>query len=371
MADAQTLQRPPINRRFASLVETLAAQGLCNLADAAFFAGLCVNRPMARASSRKPPDTPPPDPMPARVDPCLAKLFDKPPTGPEWAFEVKWDGYRLAVHIEPNRTRVITRGGYDWTSRFPTIAAEARELGLRTAILDGEAVVLDDKGRSDFGMLQRALGRRPAAHEPGEIIFYAFDLLYLDGRDLRRLPQHERRRLLQPIVAGRCGAIRLSEEVDADGEEFFRVACAHGLEGIIAKHRGRPYRSGRNDYWRKITCNRRDSFVIVGFEPSEAVPGALGRLLLAARKGDGLVYVGGVGTGFTHEMSTDLRKLLEGVVTKTPAVILKRKNAVFTEPLLIAEIEYRAWTDDQKLRHPSFKGVRERADEATVYSLEK
>ncbi|MEO5326201.1 non-homologous end-joining DNA ligase [Mesorhizobium sp. CC13] len=324
---------------------------------------------MARASPKKPPDTPPPNPMPARVDPCLAMLFDKPPKGADWAFEVKWDGYRLAVHIEPNRVRIITRGGYDWTDRFPSIATEARRLNLKTAILDGEAVVLDDKGRSDFGMLQRALGRRPAAHEAAEIIFYAFDLLYLGGRDLRWLPQHERRRLLEPIVAGRNGAIRLSEEVAVDGEEFFRIACLHGLEGIIAKHRERPYRSGRNDNWRKITCNRRDSFIIVGFEPSEAVPRALGRLLLAARKGDGLVYVGGVGTGFTHEMSTELRKLLEGIVTKSPAVSLRRKNAVFTEPLLIAEIEYRAWTDDQKLRHPSFKGVRERADEATVYSF--
>jgi bifunctional non-homologous end joining protein LigD len=313
---------------------------------------------------------PAPDPMPARVDPCLAMLVDKPPKGPDWAIEIKWDGYRIAVHIETDRLRILTRGGYDWTDRFPAIAAEARRLKLKTAILDGEAVVLDDKGRSDFGLLQRALGRRPAAHEAAEIIFYAFDVLYLDGRDLRRLPQHERRRLLEPIVAGRTGAIRLSEEVEGEGEEFFRVACAHGLEGIIAKHRGRPYRSGRSDWWQKITCNRRDSFVIVGFEPSEAVPGALGRLLLAARKGDGLVYVGGVGTGFTHEMSTELRKLLEGIVMKTPPVSLKRKNAVFTEPRLVAEIEYRAWTDDQKLRHPSFKGIRERADDAGVFTLD-
>jgi bifunctional non-homologous end joining protein LigD len=325
---------------------------------------------MARASSRTPPDAPTPDPMPARVDPCLAMLVDKPPKGSDWTFEVKWDGYRLAVHIDPEQVRIITRGGYDWSSRFPTIAAEARRLGLRTAIIDGEAVVLDDKGRSDFGMLQRALGRRPAGHGPGEIIFYAFDLVYLDGRDLRRLPQHERRRLLKPIVAGRGGAIRLSEEVEAEGKEFYRVACAHGLEGIIAKHCGRPYHSGRSDWWQKITCNRRDSFVIVGFEPSEAVPGALRRLLLAARKGDGLVYVGGVGNGFTREMSTELRRLLEGIATRTPAVSLKRKNAVFTEPRLVAEIEYRAWTDDQKLRHPSFKGIRERADDATVYSLD-
>lgn len=163
---------------------------------------------MARASSKKPQE-PPADPMPARVEPCVATLVDRPPKGTEWAFEVKWDGYRLAVHVEPSRVRVITRGGYDWTSRFPTIAIEAPQLGHATMILDGEAVVLDDKGRSDFGLLQRALGRKPSLHEPGEILFYAFDLLYLDGRDLRRLPLVDRRRLLKPIVAGRDGVIRL------------------------------------------------------------------------------------------------------------------------------------------------------------------
>ncbi|WP_237221938.1 non-homologous end-joining DNA ligase [Sinorhizobium meliloti] len=294
-------------------------------------------------------------------------LVDKPPKGPQWAFEVKWDGYRLAVHVEPGRVRVITRGGYDWTRRFAAIAAEARQLGHESMILDGEAVVLDEKGRSDFGALQRALGWKPSLHDPREILFFAFDLLYLDGHDLRREPLRERRRLLEPIVAG---VIKLSEEVEADGDEFYRIACEHGLEGIIAKHRDKTYHSGRGDWWQKITCKRRDSFIIVGFEPSDVVPGALGRLLLAARKGNGLVYVGGVGTGWSHEMSTELRKLLEGIVTKTPAVNLTRKNAVFTEPRLVAEVEYRAWTGDQKLRHPSFKGVRERADEATVYSVD-
>ncbi len=294
--------------------------------------------------------------MPARVDPCVAMLVDRPPKGLEWAFEVKWDGYRIAVHIEPGSIRIITRGGYDWTNRFPSIAAEAPQLGLRTAILDGEAVVLDDKGRSDFGMLQRALGRRPAAHEPGEIVLFAFDLLYLDGCDLRRLPQRERRQLLETIVAGREGAIRLSEEVEADGDELLRIACAHGLEGIIAKHRARPYRSGRHPWWLKIKCKRRDSFAIVGFEPSTA-PDGIGRLLLAARRGGALVYVGGVGTGWTQELARKLRKLLEEIATDAPAVNLKRKGAVFCEPRVVAEIEYFAWTDDGKLRHPSFKGI--------------
>ncbi|MDE3873021.1 non-homologous end-joining DNA ligase [Sinorhizobium meliloti] len=323
---------------------------------------------MAKASSKEPRELPPSEPMPARVDPCLATLVDKPPKGPDWAYEVKWDEYRIAVHIESGRVRILTRGGYDWTDRFPSIVDDARRLAVKTAILDGEAVVLDDKGRSDFGMLQRALGRLPSAVEAGAIVFYAFDLLYLGGRDLRRLPLRERRRLLEPLVAGREGAVRLSEEVQADGDEFFRVACAHGLEGIIAKHVEKPYRSGRGEWWQKITCKRRDSFVVVGFEPS-TVPGHLGRLLLAARKDGALVYVGGCGTGWSHDLSRQLRKALASIVTKKPAVSLRRKNAVFIEPVLVAEIEYRAWTNDGKLRHAAFKGLREREDDATISSL--
>jgi len=296
--------------------------------------------------------------MPRRIEPCVATLVDKPPKGPEWAFEVKWDGYRLAVHVEPGEVRAITRGGHDWTTKFGSIVAEAREIGHASMIIDGEAVVLDEKGRSDFGLLQRAVGKKPSAHDASEIVFYAFDLLYLDGHDLRNLPLTERRRLLEPIVAGCSGAIRFSEEVNADGAEFFRAACELGLEGIIAKRRDKPYRSGRRPEWLKIKCARRDTFVIVGYEPS-TMPGAIGRLLLAAKKGDGLVYVGGCGTGWSSKESVKLRELLDAIPASRPPVTLKRKGAVFARPLLAADIEYRAWTQDGRLRHPSFKGVRE------------
>ncbi|MBD9524310.1 ATP-dependent DNA ligase [Ensifer sp. ENS02] len=306
--------------------------------------------------------------MPRRVEPCVPTLVDKPPTGPEWAFEVKWDGYRLAVHVEPGEVRAVTRGGYDWTKKFGSIVAEAHELGHTSMIIDGEAVVLDDEGRSDFGLLQRAVGKRPSSHDASEIVFFAFDLLYLDGRDLRKLPLSERRRLLEPIVAGRAGAIRFSEEVSADGAEFLCVACEMGLEGIVAKRRDRPYRSGRQPEWQKIKCARRDTFVIVGYEPS-TMPGAIGRLLLAARKGDGLVYVGGCGTGWSNKESTALRELLNAIPAERPAVTLRRKGAVFARPLLVADVEYRAWTQDGKLRHPSFKGVREMEGPTEAYEI--
>lgn len=324
---------------------------------------------MTKTLRKKTVPAAPADPTPRRVEPCVATLVDKPPKGPQWAFEVKWDGYRLAVHVEPGEVRAITRGGYDWTRKFAFIVAEARQLGHASMILDGEAVVLDDQGRSDFGLLQRAVGKKPSLHEPSEIIFFAFDLLYLDGHDLRSLPLGERRSRLEPIIAGRTGPIRFSEEVHADGAEFFRAACELGLEGIIAKRRDKPYHSGRRPEWLKIKCTRRDWFVIVGYERS-TVPGAIGRLLLAAKKGDGLVYVGGCGTGWSNKESGQLRELLDAIPAKRPPVSLKRKGAIFSEPLLVAEVEYRAWTQDGKLRHPSFKRVGQRAEEVEVYHLD-
>ncbi len=307
--------------------------------------------------------------MPSRVEPCVATLVDVPPKGLGWGFEVKWDGYRAALHIERGRVRIFTRGGHDWTSRFPSIAADAPTLGANTAIIDGEAVVLDEKGRSDFGLLQRALGRRPGVHGPGEILLFAFDLLYLNGRDLRREPYAERRQLLEQLLAGRDGSIRLSEEVDANGAEFFRVACELGLEGIVAKRQDKPYHSGRRPEWLKIKCVRRDTFLIVGYEPSSVLHGAVGRLLLAARKGDAFVYIGGCGTGWSHQESAMLREVLNAIPADQPAAAIVRKGAVFARPLLVADIEYRAWTQDGKLRHPSFKGVREMEGPSEVYEI--
>ncbi|MBC2887696.1 ATP-dependent DNA ligase [Ochrobactrum sp. CM-21-5] len=311
-----------------------------------------------------------PDPMPERIEPCLALLVPRAPKGPFWAFEVKWDGYRLAVHVEPARTRIVTRGGHDWTPRFDHIAQAAQELGHSSLILDGEAVVLDEKGRSDFGALQQALGGRGGKRFASESVFYAFDLLYLDGRDMTGLPLRERRDTLARLLSAKPSpVIRFSETMEADGEAFFKIACAHDLEGIIAKRLDSPYRSGRHGEWQKIKCVQSDSFAIVGYEPSTTMRGAIARLLLAARKRKSLVYVGGVGTGFTHKRARELKSLLDAIPATKPPVALKRKNAVFSRPEYIAEIEYRAWTGDGKLRHASFKGLREAADNADIFEI--
>ncbi|MGX9988813.1 non-homologous end-joining DNA ligase [Rhizobium sp. Z1P35] len=330
-----------------------------------------------RSRPRKPRDPAQPnlplDPMPDRIDPCLALLKPKPPKGPQWAFEVKWDGYRLAVHIEPSRVRILTRGGHDWTDRFPAIAAEARRLPVATAILDGEAVVFDERGRSDFGRLQQSLGGRGGKRMSREAVLMAFDLLYFDGRDMRQTELGARRHLLEGLVpAGGEEAIRLSEEIEADGDVLLRIACEHGLEGIIAKDRNSTYRSGRDGEWLKIKCIQSDGFLIVGYEKSTASFGGIGRLLLAARKGNELVYVGGVGTGFNERSAAELREQMDKLIIAKPAVDTERKrNAVFVRPELVAEIEFRAWTHDSKLRHGSFKGLREPQENAAVYQMER
>ncbi|UIK18016.1 non-homologous end-joining DNA ligase [Rhizobium leguminosarum] len=327
----------------------------------------------SRPRRRRDPDQPnlPLDPMPDRIEPCLALLKARPPKGDDWVYEIKWDGYRLAVHIEPTGIRILTRGGHDWTDRFPAIKQAAMWLPVGTAILDGEAVVLDGHGRSDFGLLQQSLGGRGGKKISSDAIFMAFDLLYFDGHDLRKSELDVRRHLLEDLVpAGEQGDIRLSEQIEADGDQLLASACELDLEGIIAKQRRAPYRSGRLGDWLKIKCVQSDSFIIVGWERSRAARGQIGRLLLAARKGKSLVYVGGVGTGFNERNAYELREKLEGLITSTPAAAVDRKGAIFVKPKLIAEIEYRAWTDDGKLRHASYKGLRDAADNPAVYQIE-
>jgi len=307
--------------------------------------------------------------LPERVEPCLALAVGKPPAGPDWLFEVKWDGYRLAVHIEAEQVHIITRGGHDWTHRFPTIAAAAAELDVQSAILDGEAVVLDERGGASFQALQQALGGRGGKRHAKEAILYAFDLLYLDGYDLRELPLEDRRTMLSHVLDDAPPGLRVSEELDVPGAELLERACALGLEGIIAKRRSSPYRSGRGGEWQKIKCVLSETFLIIGYEPSTIALSGIGRLLLAARKGDGLAYVGGVGMGFTYMAGTALRRQLEKLRTPKPPFPLKRKGAHWISPELPAEIDFRGWTDGSKLRHASFKGLREEAEMGEIYEL--
>lgn len=324
-----------------------------------------------RPRRRRDPEQPnlPLDPMPERVEPCLALLKSEPPEGDDWSYEIKWDGYRLAVHIELSGIRILTRGGHDWTTRFPEIERGVRELGVATAILDGEAVMFDDQGRSDFNLLQSSLGGQ-SGKKASPAQFVAFDLLYLDGHDLRNTELRVRRHLLADLIGSGEGPIQFSEAFDATGAETFEAACVHGLEGIIAKHLDRPYSSGRNGDWIKVKSIASESFFIVGYERSAT---GFRSLLLGAYHHGQIVYVGSVGTGFKRTEASNLLAQMNTLKwkRKTPPVRYSgKRDVVWIEPTLIAEIEYRGWTGDVKLRHSSYKGLRERQDNADVYRIE-
>lgn len=315
------------------------------------------------------------DPMPDRVEPALALLTERPPATGDWGWEIKWDGYRLHVHIQGGSVRVLTRGGFDWTTRFPAIAEAALALGPASMILDGEAVVLDEKGKSDFNLLQKSLGAsgRKIGNRASPAIFYAFDLLYLDGHDMRLIEYRARRHLLEEALRGQDGAILLSEQVDADPAELLYHARSLGLEGIVGKRQGSPYRSGRTGDWIKLKCIRSEAFMVIGYEPSTATRAGFGSLLLAAYRNEELVYVGSVGTGFKQRDAMQLRMKMDKLHWKgrrPPVPYSDKRNVVWLQPTLIAEIEYRAWTRDEKLRHPSYKGLREFQDNAAVCRLD-
>jgi len=308
------------------------------------------------------------DPMPSRIEPCLALLSAKLPDGDAWGYEIKWDGYRVFVHVEYGKVRVLTKNGHDWTSRFPAIADAARTLGPVTAIFDGEAVVLDEQGRSDFNALVASLGGRSGRGYSKDAVMYAFDLLYLDGHDLTGMDLADRRALLDPMIVDMTGALRLSEMIDADGQSLIANACRLGLEGIVAKRLDAVYRSGRGGDWRKVKCVQSETFVIVGYVPS--IHGGIASLLLAARSGDELRYVGSVGTGIKTSQMGVLKSRLDRLRLKKPLVPVPKADAVFVQPILAAEVEYRAWTADSLLRHASFKGLRDEADGIEIFRLD-
>lgn len=304
------------------------------------------------------------DPMPLRIEPCSPVLVKEPPKGSQWAHEIKWDGYRVHVHAENGHVRILTKGGHDWVKRFPSIADAVKLLGPRSMVIDGEAVVLDSQGRSDFGLLQQALGGKAGTRNAGAAQLVAFDLLHLDGHDLRHLPLSERRPLLETLVNDCSGAMLLSEWLGVDGAALYAAACQHGLEGIVSKRLSAPYRADKSGDWVKVKCVKRANLLIIGFERSTALPSHVSRLVLAARRGGQLVYVGSVGTGWTDKESFALRELLELIATTA-----SRKGRVSVEPRFIAKVEFRAWTQDTKLRHPSFKGIASLADEPDVYEI--
>ncbi len=299
--------------------------------------------------------------LPDFIPPSLATLRDTAPSGAQWIHEIKFDGYRIEARLDRGKVRLLTRKALDWTNRFERIADAVAALPAQTAVLDGELVVEDEHGVSSFSLLQTDLkdGRG------NRFVYWVFDLLYLDGRDLTGMPLVERKAALQRLLkgAGRGGAIRYAEDFEGNGPAIFKSACEMNLEGIISKLRDAPYRSGRSDNFVKTKCHNEQEFVVAGFSPSNAAPKSVGALTVAFHENGELRYAGRVGTGYTRATARDLWKRLEPLRVDRPPVSLpadeRRKNVIWVKPQVVVEAEFRGVTHDGLLRQAAYKGLRE------------
>lgn len=296
-------------------------------------------------------------PMPKRILPQLATAVDEPPHDKEWLHEIKFDGYRTMAHVADGATRLITRNGLDWTKRYGDLGMAFAKLPCREAIIDGEVVALDDKGASRFAALQDAL----SAGAGNKLIFYAFDLLYLDGWDLRSVPLVRRKKALAGLLDGnvsRNSALQLSDHVEGDGRALYEQASRLGLEGIVSKKTQAPYHEGRSQSWLKAKVPETEDFVIAGYTISPATDG-LGALALGEWEGEELHYRGKVGSGFDAASLRDLLARLEPLAAGAAPLDGAPKGTIFVRPVLSARIRYANRTGDGMLRHAVFLGLRE------------
>ncbi len=293
--------------------------------------------------------------LPGFVPPQLATLATDVPDGANWVHEIKLDGYRLQCRVLDGKAKVLTRSGLDWTQKFPAIAKAVA--ALPDGIYDGEAVVLDREGRSDFAALQQALeegGKSPQ--------LYLFDLLHDGTEDLRDRPLKERKAALFKRIKKNDKVLRYVEHFTTGGDAILKSACRLSLEGVVSKQVDAPYRSGRSPSWLKTKCRGRDEFVIGGFTAGKKDHG-LGALLLGARRGNNLVYLGRVGTGFDGRKAMALLKLLRPLARKSTPFhgrqAERTSDVTWVSPELVAEVEYTGWTGDGLLRQASYKALRE------------
>jgi bifunctional non-homologous end joining protein LigD len=296
-------------------------------------------------------------PAPDRILPQLATTADAPPRGDDWLHEIKFDGYRTMAHVSGDVVRLITRSGLDWTRRYGDLANAFRALPCQDAIIDGEIVALDEKGISRFAALQQAL----SSGARNQLVFYAFDLLYLDGWDLSAAPLEKRKNLLSQLLAGHLtgrSAIQFSDHVAGDGRALYERASELGLEGIVSKRASAHYHQGRSPSWIKAKAPKVGDFVIAGYTTSEAA-GGLAALALGEWVDGELQYRGKCGSGFDADTLKQLLARLEPLRAAAVALEGGPKDVLWVRPVLAARIHYANRTADNSLRHAVFRGLRE------------
>lgn len=332
---------------------------------------IAFEAPPATTSPAPEPASPTPDPpattLPPDIPFQLATLVADAPSGDEWIHEVKYDGYRLRVTLQEGRATVSTRNGLDWTDRFSTIARAVEALPVTSAVLDGEAVVLDADGRSDFGLLQEAL----SAKDPAAVRLEVFDVLYLDGHDLRAETLLRRKEVLASLLAAvpADGPLHAVEYFSGGGPDFHAASCRLLLEGSVSKRGDRPWVPGRTRDWLKVKCLARQEFVVGGWTDPAGSRTGFGALLLGVHDADGaLRYAGRVGTGFDGRTLAEVRERLQALATeRSPfAVAPRAAHAHWVRPELVVEVAFHGWTRDGVLRQSTFKGLRDDTDPATV-----
>ena len=300
--------------------------------------------------------------MPDFIPPQLATLKQHAPTAKGWIHEIKFDGYRLQARIEGGKVKLLTRTGLDWTDKFGKAVPQALvSLPVSQATIDGELVVEGAGGASDFSALQADLSEGRS----DRFVFFAFDLLHLDGKDMRTVALVERKSALETLLKKKPHTtVRYSEHFEEDGEMVLRHACRLSLEGVVSKRANSKYESGRSKDWIKSKCAERQEMVIGGYVPSSTSDKAIGSLVLGVHEDGELRHVGRVGTGFSRPVAQDLYRRLNALERKTSPFADKldataRRGVVFAKPELVAEVEFRAWTADGRLRHAAFHGLRE------------
>ncbi|MBH1997657.1 MAG: DNA ligase D [Sphingomonadaceae bacterium] len=300
--------------------------------------------------------------LPRFVKPQLATLVDDVPTGNEWLHEIKYDGYRAMIAVKGQTVNLFTRNGLDWTEKFGPLVEAIAALDLPPALIDGEIVAFGDDGNPSFSALQAVLKRGHGAQRADTPFqFFAFDLLSLDGMDLKPLTTIERKERLEALLADAQPPIHVADHLIGAGEKLYRSLCEAGQEGIIAKRIAAPYRSDRTRNWVKVKCTRRQEFVVIGWTKSKAKGRAFSSLLLAQHEGRKLAYKGKVGTGFDTATMDDLAAAMaplaiDTMPTEVPGA--EARSVQWIKPMLVAEVAFAEFTGEGRVRHGSFLGLR-------------